>query len=112
MVFSKVSMLMMGFTLPVSNTVGSENFLHLVANFNLGLVADELGRSSPFMDLILKCVDKLSICLHWIHIGDQRLNTHKDLGNGNARVNGRSIRVNGISGNRLISPMNVKGRER
>jgi len=106
-------MLMMSFTLPISNTVGPEYFPHLVANFHFGSVTDELSGGSPFPDLVLKCVDKLSVCLHGVYICNQRLYIHKDLGNGGSRLmaGDRCNRVNGQC-NKLILNMHIEGRKR
>jgi len=79
---SKVLVLVVGLTLPVSNAVSTQNFFDLITDLHLGLIADDLSGSSPCLDLVLKCVDELPISLDGIDIGHKRLNTIKNLGNG------------------------------
>jgi len=54
-------MLIMWLTLSIINAVSPQDLLDLVADFDLGVVTDELSGSSPCPDLILKSVDELLI---------------------------------------------------
>jgi len=104
----KVLVLVMWLTLPIRDAVGSQDFFHLITYLHLCVVADELIRCSPFSYLILKCIDKLLISLHRIHIGYKGFCANKHLCNGGSGVNGRSIRVDGICCNGFIMPMHIQ----
>jgi len=70
-------MLVMRLTLSIVNAVSPQDFLDLVTDFHLGLIADELIGSSLSPDLVLKCMDELLIGLDGINISHQRLCTKK-----------------------------------
>ena len=53
-VLCKILVLVMGFTLPVVNRIGSKDVESLLPNFYLGTIADELVHGSPFADIILE----------------------------------------------------------
>jgi len=86
-VLRKVLMLIMWVTLPIINAVSPQNFLDLVADFDLGAVTDELSRSSLCPDLILQSVDELPISLNDINISYEGFHTNKNLTDGGTRVN-------------------------
>jgi len=58
-VLCKVLMLVVRLTLPVTDTISMQNLLELVADFNLCLITDELGRSSLGANLVFQGVDEL-----------------------------------------------------
>ncbi len=97
-VFSKVLMLIVQLALPIINSVSMQDLLDLVADFNLGAVADELSWGSPHLDLIFQGVELL-ISFNGINISYKGLNSNKCLGNGSAKVNSWSIQIDGIHGN-------------
>jgi len=109
---SKVLMLIMQLTLPIINAVSLQDLLELVADFDLGMVTDELGRSFPCPDLILQCVDELLINFNGINISYEGFYANKNLSDGGTRVNSWSIGIDGVHGNRLIPPVNIESRER
>jgi len=80
--FSKVLMLVVWFTMPVCDAIGMQDFLDLVAYFNLSAVADKLGWCSPCPNLILKSIDELLISLDGIDISNKGFNANKNLGDG------------------------------
>ncbi len=59
-VFNKLLMLIMWLTLPIINAVSMQDFLDLVADFDLYPITDELGGGFPCPYLILKSVDDQS----------------------------------------------------
>jgi hypothetical protein len=56
--FSRILMLLMGFTLPAANDEGPEDILDSAAEFDLGTVANKLGGSAIASNHILQGVDK------------------------------------------------------
>jgi len=56
--------------------------LYLIADFDLSMVTDQFGWSSPFPNLIFQHVDKLLVGLHQVYICYQGLSTNKDLCDG------------------------------
>ncbi len=80
--FSKVLMLIMWLALPVIDAVSMQDFLDLVAYFNLGAVTDKLGQCSSCPDLIFQSIDELPISFDGINISDEGFDTNKNLGNG------------------------------
>jgi hypothetical protein len=56
--FSRILMLLMGFTLPIANDEGPEDILDSATDFDLGTVADKLGGSAMTSNYILQGVDK------------------------------------------------------
>jgi len=63
-----------------------QDFLYLVADFDLCPITDELSGGSPCLDLVFKSVDELPISLDGINIGHQGLHTNKTLGNSGTKV--------------------------
>jgi hypothetical protein len=57
LLFSRILMLLMGFTLPIANNEGPEDILDSAADFDLGTVADKLGGSATASNHILQGVD-------------------------------------------------------
>ena len=104
---SKVLMLIMWLTLPIINAVSPQDFLDLVADFNLGSITDELSGSSPSPDLVLQSVDELPISLNGINISDEGLHTNKNLGDGGTRVNSWSIQIDGVCSDWYIPPVDI-----
>ena len=82
--------------------------MHLIADLNLGTVADEFGGGTSIDNVVLQRVDELFIRLHSIHIADERLCANKELGAGGSIINGRNIRIDGVSGDQLITSGNIK----
>jgi len=59
MLFSRILMLLMGFTLSASNEKGTKDALDLFASFNLSMITDELVWCTILPDVILESIDKL-----------------------------------------------------
>jgi len=106
-VLCKVLMLVVRLTLPVTDAISTQNLLDLVADFNLCPITDELGRSSPGLNLVFQGVDELPVSLHGKYISNQRFHTNKNLGNGSTRVNGRGVLIDGVSSHSLIPPVDI-----
>jgi hypothetical protein len=68
--FGKILMLMMRFTLPLVNVVGSCNISNLLTDFDLGSITQKLIHSSTMANIVLEGMDKLLVCFHGINIGD------------------------------------------
>jgi len=68
--FSEVLVLVVWFTLPISDAIGTQDLLDLVAYFDLSTVTNKLGRRSSSPNLILKGVDELPIGLDGINISN------------------------------------------
>ncbi len=81
-VFSKVLMLVMWFALPIVNAVSTQDFLDLVAYFNLGAVTDKLGWCSSCPNLVFQSVDESPNGFDGINISDEGFDTNKNLCNG------------------------------
>jgi len=79
---TKILMLVVWFTLPICNAICTQDFLDLVAYFNLCVVADKLGQCSPCLNLILQSIDELPISFDGVNICNKGFNANKDLGNG------------------------------
>ena len=80
--FSKVLMLVVWFTLPICNAIGVQNFLDLIAYFDLSAVTDKLGRCSSCPNLVLKSIDELPISFDGVDICNEGFNANKNLGDG------------------------------
>ncbi len=68
--FGKVLVLVVWFTLPIGDAIGTQDLLDLVAYFDLSTVTNKLGRRSSSPNLILKGVDELPIGLDGINISN------------------------------------------
>jgi hypothetical protein len=66
---SIVLMLVMGFTLPIVNAIGSEDIKDLVGDLSHSSITNELVWGSPFSDTLLENASKFTISLHTITIG-------------------------------------------
>jgi len=109
--FGKVLMLVVWLTLPICNAIGAQNFLDLVAYFDLSTVADKLGWCSPGPNLVLQCINELVVSFDSINICNKGFNANKNLSNGSAWVNSWGGRIYGICSHRFISPVNIKSRK-
>jgi hypothetical protein len=107
MPFSRILKLLMGFTLPIIDTISMKDFSNLVASLNFGAVADKLVRSSPMMDLIFKRVNQLLISFHSIDVSKECIIINKQLCGCGTGINCGCIRVHDIHGNRLIVVMDI-----
>jgi len=79
-VLSKILMLIMQFALPIINAVSMQDLLDLVADFNLGLIADELSRSSQVQIWSSRVLMNSQYSLDGINIGHQGLHTKQKPG--------------------------------
>jgi hypothetical protein len=70
LLFSRILMLLIRFTLPIANDEGPEYLLDSAADFDLGTVANELGRSATTSNHILQGVDKCLFGFQGIYITD------------------------------------------
>ena len=78
----KILMLVMWFTLPVTNAVCVQDFLDLVAYLHLGAVTHKLSQSTSCPDLVFQSIDELPISFNGIYISDEGFNANKDLSDG------------------------------
>ena len=104
----KILMLVMWFTLPVIDAVCVQDFLDLVADLHLGVIANKLSRGSPCLDLVFQSIDELPISFNGIYISDEGFNADKDLSDGGTRVNRWGVGIDGICCNRLIPPVDIQ----
>ena len=105
-------MLLVGFTLPVSNGTVAKDVLDLVADLNLSPVADEHGGGTTTTDLIQESVDELLVRLHSVGINNKGLGAHKELGCRGSVVNSTGVGIDGVGGNGFVASGNVGCRER
>ena len=105
-------MLLPGFTLPIFDVKVTQYVLHLLTDFNLGTITDERGRCTTAPDIIFKSIDKLTFRLHALDVSDKRRGADKDLSTSLPTINSRSVRKHGVSGDGLVTTVNVKGRIR
>src|SRR5687768_15454159 len=77
--FCRILVLVMRFTLPVLDDVVPEYVLHFVTDLNLCSITNQLGHGASSSDVVLKDMDKLLICFHWISITHHELSTNKEL---------------------------------
>jgi hypothetical protein len=61
-------------------------------------------------DVVQKHIDKLFIGLDRVHICSMGLSTNKKLSRGNATIDRRSVRVDGIGSHWFVTRMHVQGR--
>jgi hypothetical protein len=101
-------MLLVSFNLPTANEKGTKDILDLLADFNLGSVTDQFGRSTMLMDVVFKSVNKLLVRLHAINISEEGLSTNKDLSTGGSIINSWNISIDSISGHRFITAMHIE----
>ena len=106
--FNVVLPLHVGFALPGINAKMPGYINYTVANLNTCVVADELVRSSPFMDDIQQSIDKPVVRFHWINIDVLSSMTNENLSGCTSVVNSWSIQVDGVSSNILIMASNTK----
>ena len=109
--FSWVLVLLMGFTLPISDDQVAEDVLDATADLHLGTVTDKPRGCTTTTDDILEGVDKSFLGFQGVDITNSGCEADKELGNRYARVNRRGIRVDGVGGNGFITPMDIEGRE-
>ena len=67
--FSRVLMLTVGRTLPVTNKQATKDVKYFITDFDLGPITDEFVHSTFFANIILQYIDKFTVRLHGIHIG-------------------------------------------
>ena len=96
--FSWVLVLLMGFTLPISDDQVAEDVLDVTADLHLGTVADKPRGYSTATDDILEGVDKSFLGFQGVDITNSGREADKELSNRYARVNCRGIRVDGVGG--------------
>ncbi len=94
--FSKVLVLIMWFTLPISNAVSAQDFLDLVTDLDLCAITYKLSRCSLCPDLVFQSIDELPIGLDGINISNKGFHTNKDLSDGSTRVNSWGVQIYGI----------------
>ena len=75
-------MLVVWFALPICDAIGAQNFLGLIAYFDLSAVADKLGQCSSCPNLVLESIDELPISFDGVDISNEGFNTDKNLGDG------------------------------
>jgi hypothetical protein len=71
-------MLLVRFTLPITNTEGAQDINYLVANNGLSTVTDELQGCTSLNNVILQGIDKLFVCLDTINISNFSVNSNKN----------------------------------
>ena len=89
----------------------AEYIEYLVAYFNLCPTANEFAHCSPFLNDVLKGIDKLPIGLHAVHISDQCFCPNKNLSRNCAIINCGCIGVHSISCHWFIALMYVECRK-
>jgi hypothetical protein len=67
---TRVLVLLVWLTLPIGDAEGTENILYLVANLNLGAIADQFCRSSTATNIILKGINKLLFRFHALNVSN------------------------------------------
>jgi hypothetical protein len=82
----------------------------MLTNLNLCGVTDELGRCAALGDVVQKRIDKLFIGLDRVHICSMGLSTNKKVSRGNATIDRRSVKVDGIGSHWFVMRMHVQGR--
>jgi hypothetical protein len=70
LLFNRILMLLMGFTLPIANDEGPEDIFDSAADFDLGTVANKLQGSATASNHILQGVDKYLFGFQGIYITD------------------------------------------
>src|SRR5687767_9791729 len=85
--FCCILVLLVWFTLPVIDDVVLKDVLHILDNFNLSPITDQLGHGTSSLDVILENMDKLLISLHGINITHHGLGTNKELCCSDSTVN-------------------------
>ena len=68
--FCRVLVLLIGFTLPVSNVESTKDVKNPFAEFRGGRITDELIHGATLADIVLKSVNKLGISFDAIHVGE------------------------------------------
>ena len=100
----------MGFALPIINAKCSQNVFDPGRYLHGCAVAGKLVHCSPFLDDILKDIDKFRRASHTKNIEDKQFLSNEDLGMFAASVNGWYFSFNGVSGDRFVATPNIKSR--
>ena len=109
---SRVLLLVAALALPVVDQHGAKDILDAIGRFNLGRVGKETVHGSPLADLILEGVDEFLGQAHTVYVNDEGASADIELTAFVATgADGRSVCIDGISGNGFISSSNVESRE-
>ena len=100
----------MGFALPIIYAKCSQNVFDPGGYLHSCAVAGKLVHCSPFLDDILKGIDKFRRASHTKNIEERQFAANNDLGMFAAAINGWDLSFNGVSGNRLMATPNIEGR--
>jgi len=105
--FCRVLLLLVRFTLPVTNDQSAQNVENFVADLHLSAVTDELVGSTSLTDVVFKGVNKLAVSLDAIDISNLSVITNKQNSGSRSIVNGRNISVDNVTCNGLLAPENI-----
>jgi hypothetical protein len=86
-------MLLVRLTLPIGDAKGAENIFDLVADLNLGAIADQFHWSSTSTNIILKGINKLLFRFHSLNVSNVGPSTHKNLGSGLPTINSGRVEI-------------------
>ena len=109
--FSRILVLLIGFTLPGADDKGTEEFLGLATSFHFGAISEEATHGSPFTNVVLEGTDKLLFGAHTVGISEEGGMASKDLGHGGTVVDGRDRAKDSITTDVFIPTRNIVGRK-
>ena len=110
--FSRVLVLLMGFTLPGTNVEGAKDVEDPFAGLRLGLVRDESVGSTTVMNDIFKGINKLLLSLHAINISGHGSGANKELSSRLPTKDGWGIREDSVRGEVFIAAVDIECRMR
>ena len=103
-----VLLLLVGFTVPVTNGIGTKDVQDTTMSFHLGTIADKFRWGSPVPDKVLQVCNKFTISLHTVYVADLGVKATVKLGLGSTVVDSRCVRVDSVSYNNLLATCDVK----
>ena len=106
-----VLLLVVGFTVPVTNDVGTKNVQDTTMSFHLGTIADKFRWGFPVPDKVFKCCNKFTISLHTVYVADSGVEATIKVGLCSTIVDSRCVRVDSVSCNGFLATCDVKCRE-
>ena len=106
--FRRILLLLMRFTLPITNAEGAEDVKNLLTDFDLRTITDELRRSTTISNIIFQGVDKLAIGFDAVNVSYLSIKASKDNSCSSTVVDSRDVRVYNIASNRLVTTSDIE----
>ena len=102
-----ILLLLMWLTLPITNTKSTKYIKNFVTNNYLCSITKELMWCSKLNDVIFEGINKPLVCFDTINISDLCFSANKKDSSSRTIIDCWSIRVDNVTGNRLIASVNI-----